>query len=155
MYFQTLVKEKYSKEKVSMFIDMDGVIADYDVGNPLNFQSKRPVTTNINTIKEISKYSNITLYILSICHFSYQVEEKNNWLDKNAPFFKKENRIIIPKELHKGFESKELKFQALKEYLNNNKETKIVVVDDDNVILKYLKKELPNIDLYHNSSIQD
>lgn len=155
MYFYALVKDKYKNNKVLMFVDMDGVIADYDIGNKLDFKNKRPLLTNINTIKEISNIDNIELFILSICKKDYQIEEKNDWLDKYAPYFKKENRIIVSKESNPNLSSAELKYRVLKKYYENNKNKKIVHIDDDNGILKYLGKELPNIDVYQDSSLLD
>ena len=155
MYFCDLVKNKYKNVNVMMFVDMDGVITDYEVGKPLDFKNKRPLMTNINTLKEISMIANIELYILSVCRLDYQIQEKNDWLDKYAPFFKKENRIVISKESFPGIESKELKSQRLKQIFENSSDKKIVHIDDDNEVLKHIRKELPNIDIYQDSSILD
>ena len=155
MYFINMIKEKYPNEKVLMFVDMDGVITDYNFNKPLDFKNKRPIKNNIETFKTISKIPNIILYILSICHNDYQIAEKNNWLNENAPFFKKKNRIIISKESHPNTSSSILKYQTLKEIYEQNKDKIIIHIDDDNEILKYLQKELPNIDLYQDSSIQN
>ena len=65
---------------------MDGVIASYDFGKPLNFKKKRPLTTNIKTLSKVNKLANVELYILSVCRLERQIKEKNNWLDKYAPF---------------------------------------------------------------------
>lgn len=108
---------------------------------------------NINTLKKLSKLGNVNLYILSICIYEQQIEDKNNWLDKHAPYFEKEKRIIIPKESYPNISSKELKYNTLKKYkgkLNN-----IIVIDDDNGILKYLSENLKEIDYYQDSSIVD
>ena len=101
MYFYEKIKDKYKDKDVIMFIDMDGVITDYDIGNPLDFQNKRPLYTNIKTFEEINKLSNIEIRILSICKYDYQIKEKNDWIDKYIPFIKKENRIILSKETYK------------------------------------------------------
>lgn len=151
MYFYNLIK-KYN-EPLNIFVDMDGVIADYDFDHNLDFKSKRPIKTNIKTLKKISELENINLYILSICKENSQINEKNEWLDKNAPYFKKENRIILSKDDKKNKSSKDLKYEYLKKFLKDNK--KIIVIDDDNEILKYLKKNLKEVILFQDSSIID
>ena len=51
-----------------------------------------------NQLEIISKMSNVELFILSITRYSTGIEQKNWWLDTYAPFFKKENRVIISRE---------------------------------------------------------
>ena len=43
MHFYNLIKELSKKNKIKLFVDMDGVIASYDFGKPLNFKIKRPL----------------------------------------------------------------------------------------------------------------
>ena len=62
MYFYNLIKD--FKEELIIFVDMDGVITDYDFGNKLDFKNKRPLTTNIKTLKKISELKKVELYIL-------------------------------------------------------------------------------------------
>lgn len=151
MYFYNLIKD--FKEELIIFVDMDGVITDYNFGNKLDFKNKRPLTTNIKTLKKISELKKVDLYILSICKKNIEIKEKNIWLDENAPFFKKENRIIISKEKEKNESSKYLKYKYLKEYIKEKK--KIIVIDDDNEILKYLHNNLKEIALFQDSSLID
>ena len=89
------IKEFSLKRKVNLFVDMDGVITEYDFGKPLDFVNKSPLLSNIKVLEEISRIPNLDMHILSICRKDSQVNDKNNWLDKYAPFFKKENRNII------------------------------------------------------------
>ncbi len=152
MYFINKIKEKYNNQNIVIFVDMDGVITDYDFSNKLDFKNKRCIMTNINTLKEISKLENVLLCILSVCRKDFEIKIKNDWLDKNAPFFKFENRIILSKE-NNNLSSKELKCNFLNNY--NRKNNKIIVIDDDNEILKYLSKNVKDIDLYQDSSIID
>lgn len=151
MYFYNLIKNL--DKELFIFVDMDGVITDYDFGNILDFKNKRPLKTNIKTLKKISELEKVNLYILSICKKDEEIQDKNEWLDKYAPYFKKENRIIISKENEKNLSSKELKYKYLKEYLDKNKE--IIVIDDDNEILKFLQEKLHNITLFQDSSLID
>lgn len=143
------------QKEVVLFVDMDGVIADYAFKEILDFKNKRPITTNINTLEEISKLENVELHILPICKKDYQIEEKNAWLDKHAPYFKEERRIIISKESKPNFSSKQLKLEALKEQQVNYTNKKIVVVDDDFEILNYLFSNLKDITFFQDSSIID
>lgn len=151
MYFYNLIKE-YT-EQLNIFVDMDGVITDYNFNKPLDFKNKRPIKTNIETLKKISELENVTLYILSICNKNSQIKDKNEWLDKYAPYFKNTNRIIIPKEENKEKSSKELKCEYLKKHLKQDK--KNIVIDDDNEILKYLSENLKDVILFQDSSIID
>lgn len=155
MYFVDKIKELSKDNKCSIFVDMDGVIADFEFFKSLDFKNKRPIITNINTFKEISTLENIDLYILSICKKDEQVSHKNDWLDKYAPFFKKHNRIIISKESHPNLSSKQLKELFLNDYINKLKNDLIIVIDDDNEILLYLSIKLKNIIYFQDSSIID
>lgn len=150
MHFYQII-ENFSKErKLLIFVDMDGVIASYDIGKPYDFDKKRPLITNINTLKRLNSLENCELYILSICKKDYQIKEKNDWLDLNAPFFKKESRIIISKENSSITESGILKAN----YLNNlNTKNQIILVDDDNKVLKIVKEKVKNIILFQDSEL--
>ena len=152
MHFYNLIKELSNQNKLLLFVDMDCVIASYDVGKPLDFLSKRPLTENIKKIKEVSELENVELHILSICRKDFQIDEKNTWLDKYAPFFKKENRIIISKETITGIPSPKLKAN----YLNGIKINKqIILLDDDNSVLKEVMNSVPNIIVFQDSELID
>lgn len=152
MHFYNLMKKLSEKEKIKLFVDMDGVIASYNFGYPLDFKNKRPLNTNINTLKKVSKLENVELYILSICRKDYQIQEKNEWLDKYAPYFKKENRNIISKETITNKTSPELKLDFLKKC---DKNYKMVLVDDDNLVLSTISKEIDDIILFQDSELID
>lgn len=152
MHFYNIINELASKNDISLYVDMDGVIASYDVGKPLNFASKRPLTENINKLEKISKIENVELYILSICKKNNQINEKNKWLDKYAPFFYKQNRIIISKEQYEGISSPDLKSNYLKNIKTNRQ---VIFLDDDNTILKTVMKTVPNIILFQDSELID
>ena len=152
MYFYNLMKEISQDKKVQLFLDMDGVIASYDFGKPLNFKKKRPLTRNIKVLEKVSKLENIECSILSICHKDSEIDDKNHWLDLYAPFFKVENRFILSKESIANKSSSEMKKDFLKK-LNTKKQ--MVLVDDDNQILKLLSKELKNVILLQDSELID
>lgn len=152
MHFIDLIKKISIEEEVILFVDMDGVIASYDVGRPYDFKNKRPLKNNINIFREIAKLDRVSLHILSVCRENYQIEEKNEWLDINASFFEKENRVILSKEDSIYKISSELKLNYLKKYKTDKK---IVFIDDDNSVLSVVNKELKNIILFQDSELVD
>ena len=152
MYFYNLIKNLTKNKKLIIFVDMDGVIASYNFGKPLEFYNKRPLYTNIKTLKRVSELENVELHILSVCVFNRQIKDKNNWLDKYANFFKKENRMIISKESNNNLSSKELKLNYLK---SQETDKQIILIDDDNEVLKTIRKGTKNIIIYQDSELID
>lgn len=152
MHFYELIQKQTKNKKTRIYVDMDGVIASYDIGKPYDFENKRPLTTNIKTLGKINNLENTELFILSICKKDSQIKEKNNWLDKYAPFFQKDNRIIISKESNPNLSSKELKLNYLKSLKTDNQ---IILIDDDNEIIKTIKDNAKNIILYQDSELID
>lgn len=152
MHFKDEIKKILDKGDIDLFVDMDGVIASYDVGKPLKFDEKRPLLNNINILKDISLLDGIELHILSICRMDTQIDEKNNWLDIHASFFKKENRNILSKETIKNLSSSEIKSWFLNNYKSNKQ---VVVLDDDNLVLKTIMKNNKNIILFQDSELVD
>ena len=142
------IKTMAKDQKIDIYVDMDGVIAEYDFGRPLDFLNKRPLLGNIKVLEEVSKIPNVEMHILSICKKDSQINDKNVWLDKYAPFFKKENRNVLSKETYTDRSSSELKVDFL-----NNIESFKILIDDDNGILKEVDKKVKNISLYQDSSI--
>ena len=152
MYIKEYLKQ-FGNKKIKLFVDMDGVISDYVVGYPYGFDKKRPLMSNIAKLKDISKMSNVEMYILSITRLDKGYEEKNIWLDKYAPFFKKENRIIISKEHDKHTQSKEHKANFLRSFKRDG--CIIVVIDDDPDILKEIEKTSKDIFLLKDTALVD
>ena len=152
MHFYELIKELTKNEETDIYVDMDGVIASYEFGKPLDFKNKRPLKTNIETIKKVSLLNNITVHILSVCREDYQINQKQEWLDKYASFFKKENRNILSKETFTNETSSELKSKFLNK-LERNK--KIILIDDDNKVLEVVRKNNPDIILLQDSELVD
>lgn len=147
------LKEKLSNYKdIILFVDMDGVIADYDVGIPSRYDLKRPLITSINKLEEISKLPNIEVHILSITRMNNGIDEKNIWLDKYAPFFQKQNRHIISREQNNFMKSKELKLNFLKDI---NTDKTIILIDDDPQILDEIKNKIDNIVLLKDTVLVD
>ena len=152
MYFYEKIKELCKDKETVMYVDMDGVIAAYDFGKPLEFDKKRPLYTNIKKLEEVSKLDNIELKILSACKKNFQIEEKNEWLDKYAPFFKQENRIILSREKYDNELSCNLKAQ----YFNSiDEDRQVILLDDDNNVLKVVSKSVENIICIQDSEMID
>ena len=89
MYFYNLINKLSKEENIIIYVDMDGVIASYDFGKPLDFANKRPLITNIKTLEKVSHLKNVELHILSVCRKKREINDKNDWLDKYAKFLKK------------------------------------------------------------------
>ena len=141
--------EKYALDKkVKLYVDMDGVIAEYDFGKPLDFLNKRPLLNKIKLLEEISQVKNVDIHILSICKKDFEIKDKNVWLDNHAPFFPKNNRHIISKETYKDTSSADLKINFL-----NSQDGFKILIDDDNDILKKVSKNVKDIILYQDSSL--
>ena len=89
------VKEiKKENEKIAIFVDMDGTIAEYPVYQEENvakameeeYSKIEPVNYIINILKELSKIENIDLYILTLSKTIQISEEKIKWLKKYVNF---------------------------------------------------------------------
>lgn len=152
MHFYELIKNLSNNKELILFVDMDGVIASYEIAKAFDFDKKRPLKTRIQIFKDLNKLNNVELHILSVCHLDSQIKEKNDWLDKEAPFFEKDKRTIISKESHPGKETKNLKLEYLKTVKTNKQ---IIFIDDDNELLKHIHKYLPEIILYQDSELVD
>lgn len=151
MYLKEILNS-YGDKKIKIYIDMDGVVADYDVGKPDNFEKKRPLYTSIDKLKEISFMDNVSLYILSITRKNIGIEEKNIWLDKYMPFIDKNNRFILSKE-EVSKSSSELKVAFLK---NIKREDEVIIlIDDDPLILKSVMDNVNDIVLLKDTVLVD
>lgn len=143
--------EEYKEKRISIYIDMDGVIVDYEVGKAFGYDKKRPLFSSIDKLKEISKMENVTMHILSISKTNKGVEEKNIWLDKYIPFIEKDNRNIISKEINPNKASWELK----SEFLNKLNGDVIILIDDDPSILHKIRNKNENIILFKDTVLID
>lgn len=148
------ILKNLGKQKVDMYVDMDGVVADYDVGVPAKYDEKRPLVSVLSKLEEISKMPNVKLNILSVTRMSEGIEQKNKWLDKFAPFFKKENRNILSREKY-NFEKKaiDLKYEFITGL--EQKDTKIIFIDDDPSILRKIDENCEGILLLKETTFID
>ena len=137
-----------NSKKISIFVDMDGVVADYRFGEGENIKNnkqglylnKRPIYTTINNLKKINEEIDCEMFILSSCLYKEQAEEKGLWLDKYMPFIKSENKIFV---LSQNFESrKKIKIDKIKEKLASNECELAILIDDTHEILFLALSEL-------------
>lgn len=152
MHFYNLINELCKDKESILFVDMDGVIASYEYGKPLDFANKRPLVSNIRTLEKIASLNNLELHILSICREDFQIEEKKQWLKENAPFFKEENVHILSKHGNKDESSSEMKMVFIKDF---NTDRQIILVDDDIRVLKKIDSNVDNIILFQDSELVD
>ena len=144
-----------NKDKtINLYVDMDGVLAEYDIGN-FDYSTIRPMTSIIKKIETLNKLENVNVKVLSICKTNKIVEEKYIWFKKHADFFNEDQLIFLSKEKEEnnGISSKELKCN----YLVNNKVNGnvTVLVDDDNEIISHIRKNTTDIVLFQISSLVD
>ena len=151
MKFDNYIKDNRDK-KINIYFDIDGVIAEYDVGN-FDYNTIRPMKSNIKRIEELIKLNNINVELLSICKNNKVVEEKYVWLKKYMPFFNLDKANLISKEEYPDISSQELKSKYLKEHTNSDDIN--ILVDDDPSIIKHVTKNNDNIKVFHVSSIVD
>ena len=135
--------EKYGDKKIKIFVDMDGVVADYVVGASGDYHLKRPLWDSIKKLEEVSQMPNVEMYILSVTALNKGYDQKQTWLDKNMPFIKKENRIIPSREANDMEESYKLKINVLTNVERDG--SIIVIIDDDQMILKAIKATFDDV----------
>jgi len=128
MYFEEYLKQ-YDGKSIKLFVDIDGVFAEYIFGSAENYDKKRPLFDRIKKLEKISKKSNVELFVFSASRYSDGIEQKHWWLDRYAPFFKKENRIIISREANGMEKSAVLKTKFLENYERDG--SVMIVIDDD------------------------
>lgn len=158
-YFYNYVK-KYGDKEIHIYIDMDGVVADYDV---LNYElhkeendvylTKRPVISSIDALKEVSQLNNVKLYILSVSRHESQIAGKKEWLSKNMDFIKQENINIIPRDSNNFMKAVALKRDFLKN--NINKTCINILIDDSHQVLDEVYDLKMDIIPLHITSIID
>ena len=104
-------------------------------------------------MKELNETENVTVGILSCCHFVEQKSDKISWLKKNVPFLKTENIHII---CYENIDyNKENKYLLKTQYLENlfkNSQYIVYHIDDDVRVIGSMKKS-NLINVKHISSI--
>lgn len=164
MNFTNLIKEKSKNKKCAIFIDMDGVIVEF---NPYDdekiknngkgiYLTKKPISYTIKIVKRLKKIKNLDIYILSACHYESQREEKENWIDKNLKIIDKDKRIILVKEklnLNKK-EKRLIKGKIIKNIMEEKSYDKSFYIDDSHELLRGAIEVLNDqTEVFHISSI--
>ena len=155
-YFVNYLKQ-FEDKQVNIYIDMDGVVADYDI---LGFEdnkdskdvylNKRPIITTINILEEVNKLNNVNLYILSVARNENQIPGKVKWLEKNMGFITKEQINILPREGNDFKPAHELKKIFLKGNTDPN-EINIMIDDSHSVLYTLLRSDINVIPLHITS----
>ena len=152
------IKTKAKSQKVKVYFDMDGTLAEYDAEDKEKILSnqagvyltKRPLKSIINVADKLAKIDNIEICIASNCHFKEQKEEKLLWLEKYTPFIKKENiNIIVFNDMI--FSKEEKDFLKANLIISNLKQNEFsYLIEDDHKIIRATNK-FSNIKACHMS----
>lgn len=152
------IKTRAKSQKVKVYFDMDGTLAEYDVEDKEKILSnqaglyltKRPLKSIINVADKLAKIDNIEICIASNCHFKEQKEEKLLWLEKYTPFIKKENiNIIVFNDMI--FSKEEKDFLKANLIISNLKQNEFAyLIEDDHKIIRATNK-FSNIKACHMS----
>ena len=145
--------DQFGDKKIKIFVDMDGVVADYIFGSAQDYDKKCPLYDNIDKLEIVSEMPNVELFIFSATRYSSGFDQKNWWLDKYAPFFKKENRIIISREDNEMRDSSILKAEYLANYERDG--SILILIDDDPKNLKDVRKMNEDVILLKDTVLVD
>jgi 5'(3')-deoxyribonucleotidase len=149
--------------KTIIFFDMDGTIVEYGAGEKQDilgnkqgfYLHKRPIKTTLKVMKKFAKTKNITVCILSNCHYPEQAQDKLAWLKKYAPYLDEKNiHIIVLSQMKFEKENKDnIKGEFIKNLPNINDYAKIYLFEDDHRIIKAATKVWDKISAQHISTI--
>ena len=144
MNFIDKISNIYKTNKnIEIYIDMDGTIVEllFDKEGSYTkkgvYLNKRPIIPVVNKLEEIkNKFPLIKFKILSCSRTNQMRNEKNEWLNIQMPYIKKEDRVIFSEEA--GDYAREDRNLVKAEYINkNNGDDKIIIlIDDDIEVLK-------------------
>lgn len=132
-----------TNKNIEIYIDMDGTIVEllFDKEGSYTkkgvYLNKRPIIPVVNKLEEIkNKFPLIKFKILSCSKTNQMRNEKNEWLNIQMPYIKKEDRVIFSEEA--GDYAREDRNLVKAEYINkNNGDDKIIIlIDDDIEVLK-------------------
>lgn len=141
-------------KKIAMFVDMDGTIAslDIDINNDISkntpgyFLNKKPLQKVIEVLSKVSKFNNVEMYILSACLYKEQAVDKSKWLNKYAPFFKKDNQLFVIKEVVEYTKKTKalIKTVFIIKTIEKNKIDMVIYLDDEYLMLRKANSRLKN-----------
>ena len=144
MNFIDKISNIYKTNKnIEIYIDMDGTIVEllFDKEGSYTkkgvYLNKRPIIPVVNKLEEIkNKFPLIKFKILSCSKTNQMRNEKNEWLNIQMPYIKKEDRVIFSEEA--GDYAREDRNLVKAEYINKNIDDDkiIILIDDDIEVLK-------------------
>ncbi len=149
MNIYSIISKLTDNGEVHIYLDIDGVLANYNVGNLVDFKEKRILHNNVDSVKFLSTIPNVELYILSVCKDDMEKLSKNSFLDMNANFIMNDHRIFLNKADKAIMEIKSDYLKGL------NRSNKIVYLDSDNSVLEYVKYNNNDIEVLHASELVD
>lgn len=127
-------------KKTNLFVDMDGVLAEYhpqtvDHMHNKGFFLNRPVVLNmVRFVRLLINTGAYNVYILSsVIDSPYCVPEKAKWLDEHLPEIGEENRLFVPYG--------EVKADYVREHVSLAHKKNILLDDYNNNLVKW---DLPN-----------
>lgn len=148
MIFRDYIENNRDKI-IDVYFDMDGVFAEYQVGN-FDYSTIRPIKSTIKVMNDLIN-EGINVKVLSICKTNKIREDKYVWIDKYASFLDRDNLIFLSKEDNPEYKSEELKSNYLKD--NVNKDHITILIDDDSRIIWKVVDNNPDVKVFHVSSI--
>ena len=92
-------------EKVRLFVDMDGTLAEFKPTKKLEdlyekgyFINLKPFPEVVEAVKKLNEDPDVEVFVLSayLTDSEFALDEKKEWLDKNAPFIDAAHRIFCP-----------------------------------------------------------
>ena len=143
MNIYSIISKLTDNGEVHIYLDIDGVLANYNVGNLVDFKEKRILHNNVDSVKFLSTIPNVELYILSVCKDDIEKSSKNSFLDMNANFIMNDHRIFLNKDDKSVMEIKSDYLKGL------NRSNKIVYLDSDSSVLEYVKYNNNDIEVLH------
>lgn len=145
MKFMNKLNEIYqNNKKIKIFVDMDGTIVEclFDKDDSYKkegaYLKKEPIIPVMEQIDKIDKsFKNVEINILSCSRDEKMSKEKNEWIDKNIPYIKEDNRIFLEK---KGPTEDRNKVKG--EYIKNHilQDELAILIDDDRNVLSEAQK---------------
>lgn len=154
------IRNNYSG-RIALFIDMDGVVADYRFGEGKNIENnikgtylnKRPIKTTIEVLKKVSNNFDFDMFILSSCRFQEQIEEKSEWLKVNMPFIQEEKYLFV---ISDTFEDRKImKINKIKEIMNEKYNNAILIDDTHDILFLAIKELKDKVIPYHVITLID
>ena len=161
MFVNEIKKISKEHEKVKIFVDMDGTIAEwpvYDVSEADKFikgySQTKPLPCIIEILKEISEIPNVTVNVATLSKNKEVTKKKEEWLERYTPFISPENWSIIDKE--KGDYTPENRSKIKGKIILEKSEENdyLILLDDEHEVLRETKKLLGTKGrVYHISSV--